>query len=199
MKESRCDKCDKEFASKEALDMHNRSKHPILYKGPLVSNRQKKKIKNYAIIVIILLAVGGMYYWWTTPPANAPIMEITPASYDFGMVSQAKGVVSTTMKISNTGSKDLILDNMDTSCGCTSASIISDGKEGAKFSMAMHGTNPKNWQEIIKPGESVQLKVYYDPNVHKDMRGAVTRSVMIYSNMPRQSKTEVTIYANQVD
>lgn len=161
--------------------------------------RTIKKIKKYGIMLLILLVVIAFFYLKSIPPKNAPIIDITPDFHNFGAVSQAAGVVSTTLTIKNNGVSDLILNKMDTSCGCTSAAIVYKGIEGPRFSMAMHGTNPKDWEQVIPPGESVQLKVYYNPNVHKDMRGPVTRSVSIYSNDPRSRIKEVQINANQVD
>lgn len=165
--------------------------------------RQKKQrikgIRNYGIIILIVLGVIGSFYWKSIPPKNAPIIELFPTVYNFGTVSQAKGIVTGTMKIVNRGNEDLIINNMDSSCGCTSAAIVYNGKEGPRFSMAMHGTNPKNWKQIIPPGGSAELKVYYDPNVHKDLKGSVTRSITVFSNDPRHRITEVKIIANQVD
>lgn len=195
----RCEKCDRDFKSKEAINMHNKSKHPELYKGHLQSKEFKKKIINYCIMFVTVLAVSGLLYWWLVPPKNAPIIEITPSSYNFGTVSQAEGVVSGTMTITNKGNEVLILKKMDTSCGCTSAAVVYNGVEGPKFSMAMHGTNPKDWKQAILPGDSAELKVYYDPNVHSDLRGSVRRSVFVYSNDPRNKREEVVIIANQVD
>jgi len=65
--------------------------------------------------------------------------------------------------------------------------------------MSAHGTNPKGYRLTIPPGDSADLKVYYDPNVHKDLRGLVRRSVSVYSNDPRNKVEEVVISANQVD
>jgi len=92
----------------------------------------------------------------------------------------------------------LVIENMDTSCMCTTAKLIYQGQESPEFGMSMHGKNPKNFELKIPAGETVQLKVYYDPNVHKDMRGSVTRSVSVYSNAPRNREIEVRISANQV-
>ena len=103
------------------------------------------------------------------------------------------------MAIQNVGTEDLVIHNLDTSCGCTSASIIYKEVEGPKFGMSMHGTNPKNYRQVIPPGETANLKIYYDPNVHKDMRGAVTRSVSIFSNDPRHKQMEVKISAIQTN
>jgi len=50
----RCDRCDKEFGSEDALNMHNKSKHPELYKEPKVkiSKEKKRKIRNWVIFFI---------------------------------------------------------------------------------------------------------------------------------------------------
>lgn len=159
--------------------------------------KQFKNLMNYGAAIVILLLVISFFYMRSIPPKNAPVIDINPESYEFGFVSQNNGAVSTTMTITNTGTENLILNNMDTSCGCTSASIVDDGKEGPRFSMAMHGTNPAEWQQVVAPGESVELKVYYDPNVHKNLHGTVTRSVFIYSNDWRNPKKEVRISATQ--
>ncbi len=61
MSEIKCEKCDKEFTNKESLDMHNKAKHTEEIKQPLISDKQKKKIRNYAIaILIIVLIVWGI-------------------------------------------------------------------------------------------------------------------------------------------
>ena len=59
--------------------------------------------------------------------------------------------------------------------------------------MAAHGKNPRNWSTVIKPGEQAFLKVYYDPAVHPNERGQVTRIVWIYSDDPVKPKQEVKI------
>ena len=153
----------------------------------------------YCIIFIFVLLAAGFLYWRLTPPKNAPRINIEPGSFNFGPVSQAKGVVSATMTITNAGNMELVLNNMDASCGCTSASIVYKGVEGPRFSMSAHGANPKGYRLIIPPGDSAELKVYYDPNVHKELRGLVKRSVFVYSNDPRNRVKEVVISATQTD
>jgi len=131
-------------------------------------------------------------------PADRPVIEITPVYHDFGDVSLAGGKVKTVMTIKNTGGSDLVIKDMETSCGCTSASITKDGVEGPVFGMRMHG-NPTGWSVTLKPGETALLNVYYDPRVHPDLRGAVTRTISIYSNDPVDFKKDVRIEVNQVD
>lgn len=134
-------------------------------------------------------------------PEDRPIIAISPDFYDFADVSQKQGVVSALFEIKNEGKSDLVVDRLETSCGCTSASIVYQDKEGPKFSMPGHGSDEetKDWQLSIPPGEKAQLKVYYDPNVHQDFRGSATRTVSIFSNDSVDFEKEVSIELNQID
>lgn len=61
----KCEQCNKEFSSEEALNMHNKSKHPELYKEPKrkLTDKGKKKIRNWIIFIVIVgLIIGGFYY-----------------------------------------------------------------------------------------------------------------------------------------
>ncbi len=134
-------------------------------------------------------------------PKDRPIISLTPETRDLGNVSQKKGVVTTTFSLKNEGKRDLIINRLETSCGCTSASIVFQGKEGPRFSMPGHGVNEKigKWQLTIPAGEEAQLKVYYDPNVHKNFRGSATREIYVFSNDPVDFEKKVRIEFNQVD
>ncbi len=134
-------------------------------------------------------------------PADRPIIAINSTSHDFGDVSQQKGVVTISFAIKNEGKSDLVIDKLESSCGCTSASVIYREKEGPKFTMPGHETDEKTegWQVVISPEEKAQLKVYYDPDVHQDFRGEATRTVSIFSNDPVDFEKKVSIELNQVD
>lgn len=134
-------------------------------------------------------------------PIDRPIIVVNPDSYDLGDVSQKEGVVDTLFEIKNEGKSNLVISKLESSCGCTSASIIYQGMEGPRFAMPGHGINEEigDWQVAITPSDTAQLKVYYDPSVHLDFRGAVTRTVSIFSNDPIDFEKKVSIELNQVD
>lgn len=132
----------------------------------------------------------------TSAGSSEAEMKITPTSYDFGKVSQKEGVAETSFTIENIGSSDLVIDNMVSSCGCTSAAMIVDGEEGPRFSMH---NNPKNWSVTIASGDTAELKVYYDPDVHKDFRGRATREITLFSNDKNNPEKKARISINQVD
>lgn len=59
---SQCIQCNKEFTSTEALNQHNKSKHPEQYKEPKFSSAQAKTIRNRVITIVVLgVIIGGIY------------------------------------------------------------------------------------------------------------------------------------------
>ena len=133
-------------------------------------------------------------------PSDRPIISITPDSYDLGNVSQKKGKVYTYFDLKNEGKSDLVIDRLDTSCGCTFVAILFEGKESPYFTMPGHGYENPEWEGVsIPPGKTAQLKVMYDPNVHPDFRGFAIREISVYSNDPIDFEKKVRIELNQVD
>ena len=114
------------------------------------------------------------------------------------MVSLQGGVVDTTIPLVNIGEGTLRISSMETSCGCTSASIINNGVEGPAFGMKGHGPTPTSWHTDINSGEQAVLKIYYNPAVHPDLRGPVTRTITIYSDDPESPTQDVRIKVTQI-
>lgn len=134
-------------------------------------------------------------------PADRPIIEVIPEYHDLGDVSQQGGVVTAIFEIKNNGESDLTINRLETSCGCTSAAIIYKDEEGPRFAMPGHGINEGigDWQVVIPAKEAAQLKVYYDPDVHPDFRGAAIREISVYSDDPVDFQKKVRIELNQVE
>lgn len=133
-------------------------------------------------------------------PPNAPRISVTQTKIDLGDVSLKKGTVTSEFTLKNEGKSDLVIDKLSSSCGCTSGSLIYQGKEGPKFSMPGHGQEQPdpNWQAAIAPGDEAKVKVYYDPTVHPDLTGPVTRTISVHSNDPVDFETKLTITLNQI-
>ena len=167
------------------------------------SSIQKILIVLSAVIAISLVGIFILIKNNGSKPAptGKAIISITPKTYNFGKVSQSKGITSTVFEVKNKGASDLIIDKIETSCNCTSASIIYQEREGPKFAMPGHGINEAigNWQVAISPGDGAELKVYYDPNVHKNFQGPAVREIRVFSNDPTNPKAKVRIELVQVD
>ena len=78
-----CKECEREFNTKDALDMHNNSKH---YKAPKMSIN-KKKTRNWIIFIVIVgVVVFGIYFGFsnveTLPPTSmSGHIEANPSSH----------------------------------------------------------------------------------------------------------------------
>lgn len=193
-----CKLCNKKFNSEDALRMHNKSKHYEIKKNPIDS----KNMKMIIIGSVIILILGVSSILVTNYMNNSPKLYVNTTNYNFGTVSQSgDGIVSTLVLLRNDGSKDLIIKDISTSCGCTSAALIRNGVEGNAYSMN-HGNGPggvgsDRMNEVISPGESAYLKIYYNPSTHSDLRGPVSRYVSIKTNA-LTSIEKIWINVNQV-
>ena len=84
--EFKCEECDKEFASKEAIQGHNKSKHPVEIKQPFLTNKSKKRIKYFLITAVIAIIIFYGFYLSgnkkTLPPTDmAGHIEANPSSH----------------------------------------------------------------------------------------------------------------------
>ena len=132
---------------------------------------------------------------------DPPKLVIENLKYNFGTIRQADGIVTTTFNIENRGNSDLVIKELDTSCGCTTASLIYKGQKSPTFSMSMHGENPTDFELTISPGETAILEVAYDPNKHgkQDKPELKTiREVYIVSNDPVNFYQKVKIELVQI-
>ncbi len=104
---------------------------------------------------------------------SGPMVDIPRASFDFGEIPPDPPV-SYVFAIQNTGTADLHLSNLVTSCGCTIAELSSS---------------------VIAPGHRADLQVFFDPDFHKTV-GQVTRVVWMKSDDPTRPWLEIRVEAN---
>ncbi len=109
-----------------------------------------------------------------TPPAAQPVprLEMPAREYDFGKV-YARWTLSHIFPVHNRGTADLVITNLVTSCGCTTAELSS---------------------AVIPPGHRADLTVTFDADFHP-VKGAVTRVVWFATNDPTNPWVEVRITA----
>jgi hypothetical protein len=112
-----------------------------------------------AIIICATAAMGGEEY------AQATFLK---QSHDFGYIKEAKGPVSCTFELVNTGNKPLIIVEVTASCGCT---------------RPQYSTKP------IKPGKKSKIKVTYSPIGRP---GAFRKTIKVKTN-GREKHTTLTI------
>jgi hypothetical protein len=104
--------------------------------------------------------------------AAGPRIRVEPVSFDFGRAAQNK-TLERQFSIRNFGDKDLAIESVSTTCGCTAALL--DDKD-----------------KVVKPGGAAPLRVTLETRNYK---GRVMRSVMIRSNDTETPLLEVKVEA----
>ena len=112
-------------------------------------------------------------------PAEEGALVAENVNYDFGKISMAAGDVKREFKIKNAGGSPVAIQNIYTSCMCTSATLKTDGKKFGPYGMPGHGFAPKIG-EFLSPGKEAIIEVVFDPAAHGPAGvGPIQRSVII--------------------
>lgn len=145
-----------------------------------------RTILIFGTIIISIFVVAAIFR--PVPPEqqsaviNSSVLAIDNNSYDFGTISMAKGEVAYEFKIKNTGTEELKIGKVYTSCMCTTARFIKGDIQKGPFGMAGHGYIPPV-NEMLEPGEEATVKVIFDPAAHGPAGiGPIKRLVYIESD-----------------
>lgn len=120
-----------------------------------------------------------------TPPS---LLTAKHGEFDFGQISMAKGKVSHTYELTNAGDRPESIASTETSCMCTEATLkFSNGQQHGPFGMPGHGGAHHHMEPVmVKPGESVQVEVVFDPTAHGPTGvGKITREIMVKTDEGR--------------
>ena len=102
-----------------------------------------------------------------------PGLDLPAPSHDFGSIP-GRPDVAHVFAVQNSGTAELKIQNLVTSCGCTTAELSSS---------------------IIPPGQRADLTVTFDPDFHTT-QGPVVRLVWFATNDPTQPWAEVRLTAD---
>src|SRR6266568_5015148 len=108
-----------------------------------------------------------------------------------GNISYGGGILYHSFPIQNTGTQDLKIANLATSCHCTK-SFLRIGKQDSP-AFGMKGSSaPSNWTGILKPGEKGTIIAAFDPAFHGPQGiGQVDRIISFETNDSNHSYVEV--------
>ena len=126
-----------------------------------------------ALVALLTVGVVGREQCWPQTAAHAgaaagPKVQIVNPVYDFGTVMEGEKVAHT-FTVKNVGTKDLILNGMKTSCGCTAAAP---------------STNR------VAPGGESQIAVTFDTHFQKGHR---ERTITAFTNDPSTPSAIMTL------
>lgn len=162
------------------------------------------KNKSYIFAFLGIAAVIGILFWLgrstTTAGKKTSADQLGALSliaeqkgFDFGEISMAAGKVSYRFKIQNSNDEPYPINQIYTSCMCTSATLLMNSKRIGPFGMPGHGLAPKI-NEILGAGEEAEVEVAFDPAAHGPAGvGTIERSVFVESE--KGSPLELSIKA----
>lgn len=141
--------------------------------------------------IIAILVLGGFVLIarpdaTSTPPvqadSNGTLIVEEAGNYDFGAISMAAGKVKHAFKIKNTSKESVAISKVHTSCMCTTATLISGGKQFGPYGMPSHGAIPKI-NQAVNPEEEAIIEVVFDPAAHGPAGvGRIQRTITIENN-----------------
>ncbi|MBI4992687.1 MAG: DUF1573 domain-containing protein [Candidatus Magasanikbacteria bacterium] len=167
----------------------------------MITNNADPRIKIFFAVAVTVLVLGFVGIIWAiksesvdTSDKGMPKLTLETTNFDFGDVSMSNGLAKKTVKIKNDGDGVLKINRMQTSCMCTKVVLNIGGERSPEFGMPGHGGGASGWSQVIKPGESGELEIIFDPLAHgPDAVGAITRTVDIFSNDGGQDGSEAVI------
>ena len=123
---------------------------------------------------------------------SSSVLGIENNFYDFGTVSMEKGEVVHEFKVKNTGTEEIKIGKIYTSCMCTVALFIKGDIQKGPFGMAGHGyISPVN--ELLVPNEEAIIQVVFDPAAHGPAGvGPIKRLVHIESDGSMIGELEIS-------
>ncbi len=147
--------------------------------------------KTLISIIVGVLVLGGLI-WIARPDSQSNstisaksngILTVEEASnYDFGKISMAAGKVKHQFKIKNTSNEMVTINKVYTSCMCTTAELMSGGKQFGPYGMPGHGAIPKI-QGIVNPNDEAIVEVVFDPAAHGPAGvGRIQRTITLENN-----------------
>lgn len=149
--------------------------------------------KTTVIGIAIAIVVLGGIVWIARPNSQTNstaslssntngMLAAEEMSFDFGTISMAAGKVKHAFKIKNADNEPVVIGKMYTSCMCTTAVLLIDGKRFGPYGMPGHGFLPKI-NEAIDAGKEATVEVVFDPAAHGPAGvGRIQRTITIENN-----------------
>lgn len=150
-----------------------------------------KVIFGVLMIIGVVIAAGIFALSGNKKEVNAQTtVSVDRYSDDWGEMMMDGGNKEADFEIRNDGNGPLVLNNVITSCMCTTAVLSFNGKDSPVF--GMH--TKSGYQMSVPAGESAALKVVFDPAFHGPSGiGPITRQVKVNTNDPANPTLTFTL------
>lgn len=154
-----------------------------------------------ALTIATLLILGGSVLVLSSSGSNTITVtqnakaEVNEKQFEWGSIDYNGPKANKIFTIKNNGTEPLKLTKVKTSCTCTTAQIIIDGKKSPLFSM-----HPgSSWVGEVASGEEAQLEVVFDQTFHGPSGlGPIERYITVETNDVTNPKLEFSLKGNVV-
>ncbi len=144
-----------------------------------------------AVIGIAIFALGSGENRAVVQKTAGAKISVDHSSKSVGNIPYDGGDLIHVFPIKNVGDKDLEIANVATSCMCTKAYLKQGDTKSDGFGMKGMSA-PSSWKGIIKPGQTAQIVMDFDPTYHGPSgTGPITRTVSFETNDPDNPYVEV--------
>lgn len=146
-----------------------------------------------SVIIGLIVIFGGLAFWLTKSVGgeggdsfikNSPVgnLEASPSGMmNLGNVSYSGGIVSKSFDIENTSDQDITLRKITTSCMCTTAKLIINGKETKFYGMEMNGDLNPLLDYKLPAGANARAVFDFDPAAHGPAgTGSFERTITLF-------------------
>lgn len=134
-----------------------------------------RRILLAVIFIVLVIVAAGLVLKNIDRPDG--LLVVSSSTVDFGDIDQGAGAVEATVEVSNAGGRTLEIYRLSTSCGCTTVQMD---------------------QTPLAPGDRRTLLIRFDPMVHPDESGQITRAVYLQSSDPEQPEVIIDITGNVI-
>ncbi len=166
---------------------------------PAVKSRFSRNTKIILGAGALILVVGGVIVAAKPGPAtrtptavemvkaeaasrSAGRLSTTQRKFSFGPISMARGKVTHRYPITNAGTEPVTIRKLYTSCMCTTAALVKNGKTSDAYGMPGHTPIP-TINVPLNPGEEAFVEVIFDPAAHGPAGvGPIERVVTLENN-----------------
>ena len=146
------------------------------------------------LAVLVFVAGGGLRRAEQT--ASAGVLLAEEREVDFGTVPMGNGTVTRRFSVQNIGAEPLLINNVYTSCMCTTAYVEDTaGKRYGVFGMPGHQARASA-NIAVGAGKRVFVDAVFDPAAHGPARvGFAERSIYLETNAQKSPKVELRFTA----
>jgi len=159
------------------------------------------KLILVGLSLTLLLILGGVFLVSKTnnkaslAGGQNTQVSVDKTSFDWGTIGINDGKVKAEFDLKNSGTAPLELANVSTSCMCTTAQVVIEGKASPYFGMHQKSS----WTGQVEPGKSAQLIVEFDPLFHGPQGvGQITRQIVVETNDPGQKQLTFNLTAEVI-